>query len=675
MQLQRQVLHSHIGHTKDVASLERKTKSNSDKIDHVTEIVKNDMRTLQNELQELKQQVAVQKHESESLNRIRIADQDVTPPQDFMENFSKEYIAQAYLDEAEDYEKTASKLREQAEGLCSGMRRRKLPTLRLLDGLNGTEECKSPAEFACCRSTFSTIEAMLEHISDAHGMRSNMGNSLDDEFESGDTTPTHMPARRPRTEKLGDLTAANENTTKKVETGSSEQEASVTEQISFTESNTRTQIQEPKTTPEAAQSTTLKAEIRWQPLGVRNMPSLPPPPTNVNTESFTWEFLISNLGGHQWSPGYYFIPHDNGVLPSKGYWILEAETEPYIPLSPGDHGAKLTAFFNDTVSGAGEGPDETNYIKTPVFICPDGGNEYIYYGNYSQLRFSDKLDYDRVMAVPEKVRRYWANQLTSVDRPEWVTRSLMNHFWPKPIYSGRIPTDSALNTPATEETSKTDVSDVVLEKRVQRDLKDYALELKDWGKEARMKVSHLTSENIMGAFEKADADEEAGLRLWWEYLQFDGYDQGFYEFLVRLKYNPNLQTKQAEWDMGDGRRVDIGRKMVKGAGSVETVRGSAVPPASAATPEAQQSIAKSAPHVIGGRTGSRPHTGGVKPWVTEDDKTKTGAVKESKMSDGDLELAKQLQKDFQKGGVRKHGGNGGEKKGEVYTPPYARGRK
>lgn len=271
----------------------------------------------------------------------------------------------------------------------------------------------------------------------------------------------------------------------------------------------------------------------WQPLAVRNMK--PSPVTTIpdsHTTTFTWEFLTQNFGGAKYSPSFYFISGKTSLLKTRGYWILEAEFEPFLPTNPGGHGAKLTPFFNDTVAKAGEAPDETNYLDTPVFISKVGQAGYTYFGHYSQLRFSDKLDYDRVMeTVPENIRRYWANQLASPLRPAWVTKALKERFWPKPKYEGPIPTNSALATPLTAESGASKQS-TILEKRVKDALTAYAEDLKQWEHDASLSVNCLTAEGLMKAFAAADADMEPGLRLWWEYFECVGYKKDFYEFLV-----------------------------------------------------------------------------------------------------------------------------------------------
>jgi hypothetical protein len=271
------------------------------------------------------------------------------------------------------------------------------------------------------------------------------------------------------------------------------------------------------------------------PLAVRQMSIAPKLEFEKNTETFSWELINNTFHGKQWSPGFYFIS-EQSPLKSQSYWVLESEYEPYLPKAPGQHGAKLTAFFNDTESTTGDvAPDEINFHDVPVFIRLSGQQDYVYYGNYSQKRFSDKVDYDNLHCkISESVLNYWAQQLSETGKPGWVTEKLINHLWPMPAYCGPIPTDSAAATPVTAASTDTGFSEV-LEKRVERALRQYAFDLKEWKKETDMKVRHLTTENLLQAFKKADADEEPGLRLFWEYLQFERYDQKCYDFLVDKK--------------------------------------------------------------------------------------------------------------------------------------------
>jgi len=282
----------------------------------------------------------------------------------------------------------------------------------------------------------------------------------------------------------------------------------------------------------------------WQPLAVRQMS--PPPALEIpltDQATFTWEFLAKELGGSQWSPSFYFIS-TGSKIPSQTYWLLEREWEPFLPSGPGLHGAKLSPVFNDSEFEPGQCPDVHNLMDVPVFVMEAGSDKYTYYGQYDQRRYSDKLDYDRVMeTVPEKVRHRWANSLADPGRPEWVTKTLMEQFWPRPKYEGPLPTDSAVATPTAGVEFDRNIDAAPLEKAVLHGLTAHAEELKKWEKDAKMRVSFLSAEDIMQAYAKADADAEPGMRLWWEYLECVGYKQDFYDFLVKAQDTARVQKK------------------------------------------------------------------------------------------------------------------------------------
>ncbi|KAF2774395.1 hypothetical protein EJ03DRAFT_252399, partial [Teratosphaeria nubilosa] len=284
----------------------------------------------------------------------------------------------------------------------------------------------------------------------------------------------------------------------------------------------------------------------WTPHAVRAMP--PSPHTgksDPDPEYFTASELHFIFHGTEWSPGYNFVntadPAVYNLLRSKSYWLIDLHTDPFMPRHAGEHGAKLTAFFNQTPVGAGEGPGVENYMDVPVFVSlgeeeEEGGEKrYAYFGQYDQSRFSDRLDYDRLAEnVPRGVKEFWARQLARPGRPEWVTRALMEHFWPRPRYEGPVPTDSAISTPA----SKREPEDpgLALEKRVVRALEAYAWELKAWEREARVKASCVSEGMVLAAFAEPDYSAVApGLRLWWEYFECRGFDGEFYAMLCRLR--------------------------------------------------------------------------------------------------------------------------------------------
>jgi hypothetical protein len=525
-----------------------------------------------------------------------------------------------YLDEAETMEATATRLREQAAQLSGRDTTRKLVTMKLLEGpKNAADQTERKAEFACCGDTYGSVQELLEHVHSSHS--SPVEQSAVIPGASNETTPTHVPPRRPKpsdTAEVQPVESAEEQKLK-AEIAEIRKELAKKELLNQAERKAEAaNIDHPTT------AAVITSGEDWMPLAVRQMPTIPPLNIENNTETFTWEFLKLTFRGEQWSPGFYFIAK-NSALPSRSYWILEAEYEPYLPKTLGQHGAKLTAFFNCTDSAPGEAPDETNYLNVPVFICPEGKKEYIYFGNFSQRRFSDKLGYDHVAGtVPTKIRRYWAEQLAELGRPEWVTRELIEHFWPKPSYCGPIPTDSAVATPATAATPETNLSDV-LEKRVVTALHRYAEELKEWKKETEMKVRHLTADNLMEAFEKADAEEEPGLRLWWEYMEFVNYDQKFYDFLVGVKYMKKPQN-------GTSNRTTPAQKtkVVQPTSDAETVI-----PVSPTTLTPSKHTAS----VPTWKAGTKSHTISVKPWEQASHAATTSSV----VPGGDLEAAKAFQ--------------------------------
>lgn len=267
-------------------------------------------------------------------------------------------------------------------------------------------------------------------------------------------------------------------------------------------------------------------------------------------QTFSWDFLQSFLAGKWWSPGFYYHPVSDGkcFLPSRTYYLLDASNDPYVPCEPGAHGAKLTAFFNPENPSDVDGDEAADaFLNVPVFVTesewakrhgvatrtsaageptttvPNSENSdnisstrYVYMGMYSQLRFSDKLDYDRLIEhVPHAIKMYWAEQLSDITRPAWVTDALMKQFVPKPEYEGPLPGTGA--------------EDDVVRKEVGRHVRD----LKEWEHEARDAVKKLTREKVLEAFGAEDAADPPGLRLWWEYLECVGWDAEFYEVLAR----------------------------------------------------------------------------------------------------------------------------------------------
>ncbi|KAF2824367.1 hypothetical protein CC86DRAFT_384013 [Ophiobolus disseminans] len=257
-------------------------------------------------------------------------------------------------------------------------------------------------------------------------------------------------------------------------------------------------------------------------------------PTAGQMVTFHPQFLDQHLGGTDWSPGLKFVPGEHTcIIKNRTYYMLDPSTEPYQPEAPGLHGAKLTAFFNenpeDSSDFSGLPDGATSYEDVPMFVKQN--DRYVYFGNYSQTRWSDKLDYDTMMArVPQHIKEFWATELTSPVRPAWVTEELKNHFFKKPEYSGRLhPASEADATTVTSE------EEVVLNDKMARDVRKYVEELRDWEREAKMKTAMIKKQFILDAFDAADADFPPALRLWWEYLECVNWRKDFYDLLVTLQ--------------------------------------------------------------------------------------------------------------------------------------------
>jgi hypothetical protein len=295
-------------------------------------------------------------------------------------------------------------------------------------------------------------------------------------------------------------------------------------------------VADPQAETEVAEPQNQASSSEWRPYAITQLTPLSI--SAANDVTFTWEELHRYLGGAQYSPGLYLANSDfeDSILKRKTFWLLEAQFEPFAPTKPGQHGAKLTAFFNDSPTHDGVVPDEEDYANVPVFVCLADGEGYNYLGTYSQTRYSDKLSHSELFQhVPEHILKYWAELLAEPERPAWVTDQLIAHFWPAPTYTGPIPTDEAVATPATGVSDPCD-PEKPIEKRVLRALEQFAIELRDWKKESQLKAQLLTQEALMEMWSKSDLDEEKGMRPWLEYLECVGFDDEFYQKLVAAKH-------------------------------------------------------------------------------------------------------------------------------------------
>jgi len=236
----------------------------------------------------------------------------------------------------------------------------------------------------------------------------------------------------------------------------------------------------------------------WKPYHLTTLPTfqgrIPPSDTVV---TFHPDFLDNTLGGAPWSPGLRFVQGQGScILKNRTYYQLDTEYDPYLPKAAGHHGAKLTAFFNKSPEEEFSQLVDANsnsYEDVPMFVLV--GNRYMYYGNYSQTRWSDKLDHDTMATkVPRSVKEFWAEELTSSTREKWVTEELKKHFFPKPEYEGR------LFAASNNETTINSDEDDKLTKKMDKDVRKYAKSLRVWERDANMKTAMIKKQFILDAF-------------------------------------------------------------------------------------------------------------------------------------------------------------------------------
>ena len=453
----------------------------------------------------------------------------------------------------------------------------------------------------------------------------------------------------------------------------------------------------------------------WKPLAARQMPPHLQPNLTTHGATFTINFIQNELRGIEWSPGFFFIHPKDRRDGSKltAYWILDADLDPYLPKQPGEHGAKLTPFFNSTMSGPGEAPSEEDYINTPVFIGNNYRNEYRYFGHYSQTRFSDKLDYERIVdgTVPPFVLDVWAKVLTQPDLYSWTKDELRQHIWPKPTYHGPLPLGSPSGSPGSAE-SRSPVQDShAHDRRVKKAIQRYSEDLQAWEIDSKLRLSMLKEADIHRLFRAADSDEQVGLRLWFEYLQCTSYEHEFYERMVELKYNEYQQRGYQEkidglmrqgwrWQLvetttGSGHTAMAQKlcpppaKAKVSAARKDSVVGSeqSLPPPKSRQPEKEvtKTLDAAEQRPMGDKTSSSSHTKTAlsppqqqalplhlrgktsKPAEKTDEPKRTTTLTETKapttaepsrtnrFSLGDLEEAKRMQSTFTRAGCRRNG--------------------
>jgi hypothetical protein len=224
-------------------------------------------------------------------------------------------------------------------------------------------------------------------------------------------------------------------------------------------------------------------------------------PSQQNMVTFSPDFLSNTLGGDMWSPGMRFVkPSGPCMLKNRTYYTLDATHEPFLPKAPGEHGAKLTAFFNKSPEEEYD-LDIKSYEDVPMFIeskDSKGCLRYAYFGDYSQTRWSDKLDNDTMRTrVPEHVKEHCARELTATPREQWIAEAIKKHFFPKPEYSGRLyaPPNQDDDDSVSTEHERNNFE------RMAKDVRKYVGELKTWERDATMKTAMIKKQTILDAFD------------------------------------------------------------------------------------------------------------------------------------------------------------------------------
>lgn len=226
--------------------------------------------------------------------------------------------------------------------------------------------------------------------------------------------------------------------------------------------------------------------------------------------SFSFDFLCNFFSGITWSPGLMFIPpHRTSILPNHAYWVVDPATDPHLPSAPCEHGAKLVPFLKAMPEDnpAWDFPEDfpSTSEDVPLFVKHRLLNvkgelqwRYIYYGHYSQTRWSDKLDHDTMKkCVPASVKEKWAQDLSVRGRGKEMDRTLRAHFFPSPEYEGPLPGHATRDGGSIDTDRFSEREDQVLPA-----LRRHAARLRSWKLDADMRTRMITKDFILESFER-----------------------------------------------------------------------------------------------------------------------------------------------------------------------------
>jgi hypothetical protein len=282
----------------------------------------------------------------------------------------------------------------------------------------------------------------------------------------------------------------------------------------------------------------------WQPTYIKALPLLSPSelddiPSPQKMHTFSRTFLLNHLGGTKWLPSFYHIPTPElSLLPNRGFYLFEDTAEPLAPSQPGQHGSLVTPILRLPESNNPLTPKPEAMHNAPLFIKK--GDRYVYFGMYSHLR-SDRLDLERCEAlIPDYLKEHWATQLTSPNRPKWVTSALQHHLLAPPSFS---PSSSTSSDAANA----------------------HHQALSSWHRDTTLLTSFLRPSHILTAFAAPETGAQIpGLRFWCLGLKCEGWDKGFYGMMKREEGNWEKEGRRdGERERED--RKEMLRVLAKGA--------------------------------------------------------------------------------------------------------------
>jgi hypothetical protein len=211
--------------------------------------------------------------------------------------------------------------------------------------------------------------------------------------------------------------------------------------------------------------------------------------------------------------------------------IIDGSHEPLLPSVPGEHGTQISAFLQSLED---ELATEENLTHIPLFIkCGDGG--FKYYGTYREPRYSDRLGANEMLDLPYYVKRHWAKKIGAGHKPRWAIHAIQE-AWPKTLIGwvdegvkAIIPYSPNLEVELGEP-MKSNISDLEAEEVTAEDI------LQSFENVGSLFIHLSQVLDLHTNHFQPDMGDKPAMRLYYEYLQCDGYDRAFYEALIAKKH-------------------------------------------------------------------------------------------------------------------------------------------